>query len=164
MKADRSRDAIFGKLEEKIKNYIMLSENCSQIAFLVLKEQFGLPDGAILKALTPFPGGVALRGETCGVVVGCLLALGLVYGPERLGDLVGYFDALSPASKFCSRFEKELGGTTCREILKSDFRKLYKLTAPLTEKKFSQVSGTEHRAAVVGKGVRIAAELILEKA
>jgi C_GCAxxG_C_C family probable redox protein len=160
METDPSTEVIFRKLEGKVKEYSHISENCAQNAFLVLQEHFGLNDRAILKALTPFPGGVALRGETCGVVIACLMTLGLIYGRDRLDDLVGYFDTLSPASKFCSRFEKELGGTTCRDILKSDFRKLHN---PVDSEKMSKISAAEHRAAVVGMGVKIAAEIIWEK-
>jgi C_GCAxxG_C_C family probable redox protein len=160
METDPSTQVILKQLDGKVKEYSNISENCAQNAFLVLQEHLGLNDKAILKALTPFPGGVALRGETCGVVIACLMALGLVYGRDRLGDLVGYFDTLSPASKFCTRFEKEFGGTTCREILKSDFRKLHN---PVDPEKMSKISATEHRAAVVGTGVKIAAEIIREK-
>jgi C_GCAxxG_C_C family probable redox protein len=163
MEAESSRKAILSKLDKKVREYITISSHCAQTAFLVLQEQFGLDGGQILKALTPFVGGVALRGETCGAVIGCLMAIGLVYGRERLGDWEGYFDSLPPARRFCSRFEKEVGGTICREIIKSDLRKLFDETAPIETKKRRQITANQHRCAVVGKGVRIAAEIISEK-
>ena len=74
---DNSRTDLEGtlqRLEQKVKEYLRISGNCAQTSFLALQEQFGLEDGSILKALTVFPG-IALRGETCGAVVGCLMAL-----------------------------------------------------------------------------------------
>jgi len=53
-----------------------------------------------LKALTPFPG-IALRGETCGAVIGPLMAIGLVYGRDDLGDWKGYLASLPPSRRFC---------------------------------------------------------------
>jgi len=66
-------EEIYSQLEQKVKEYLKISGNCAQTSFLALQEQFGLDDGSILKALTVFPG-IALRGETCGAVVGSLMA------------------------------------------------------------------------------------------
>ena len=55
--------------------------NCAQAPFSILQEEFGLDHVTILKALGPLPG-IALRGETCGAVIGCLMAIGLVFGSD----------------------------------------------------------------------------------
>ena len=94
MLASFSREEVMISLDKKVKKVISISGNCAQAAFLALQEQFKLEDGAILKALTPFPGGIALKGETCGVVIGCVLALGLVFGKEKMDDITGIFEAL----------------------------------------------------------------------
>ncbi|MFW6125824.1 MAG: C-GCAxxG-C-C family protein, partial [Chloroflexota bacterium] len=124
MTAQPPRDEIRRRLEEKVRKYLAVSGNCAQTSFLALREQFELDDGSILKALTPFPG-IALRGETCGAVVGCLMALGLVYGRDRLDDWDGYIRSLRPGRKFCRSFEKELGSTMCGDILESVFGRRY---------------------------------------
>ena len=164
MLASISEQEVLNSLDQKVKSYTTISGNCAQNAFLALQKQFGLENGAILKALTAFPGGIALRGETCGVVIGCIMALGLVYGHERMDDLQGYFDVLSKAKEFCQRFAKELGGTTCRDIVKSDLHKWYNREDLYEAWKLREVSGIKHRAKVVGKGVQIAAEIILKEA
>jgi hypothetical protein len=47
------------------------------------------PTGSVASIeLNPFPG-IALRGETCGAVIGCLMALGLEFGREDLSDRRG---------------------------------------------------------------------------
>jgi hypothetical protein len=71
------------RLAHRAKEILTISGNCAQTSFAVLQEEFNLDGGEVLRALTPFPG-IALRGETCGAVVGSLMALGLVYGRDDL--------------------------------------------------------------------------------
>jgi C_GCAxxG_C_C family probable redox protein len=192
MLASFSREEIMISLDKKVKKSISISGNCAQSAFLALQEQFELEDGAILKALTPFPGGIALRGDTCGVVIGCVLALGLVFGKEKMDDITGVFESLPKVREFCRQFESEMGGITCREIAKSDFKKWYNreefcrqfesemggITCreiaksdfkkwynredPNESWKGRNVSAIKHRTAVTQTGVRIAADIILK--
>jgi C_GCAxxG_C_C family probable redox protein len=153
---------LLDELNEKAAKYLAISMNCAQTSFIVLKEQFNLDDGAILKALTPFPG-VALRGETCGAVIGSMMALGLLYGRDKLDDEQGFLASLSPARKFCYRFEKELGSTMCGDIHKAMFGKRYDLTDPAQVAEWRAAGAVDKCAAVVGNAVRIAAQIMMEK-
>jgi len=153
---------VLDELDEKVAKYLAISMNCAQTSFIVLKEQFNLDDGAILKALTPFPG-IALRGETCGAVIGSMMALGLLYGRETLDDQQGFLASLSPARTFCYRFEKELGSTMCGDILEAKFGKRYDLTDPAQVAEWQAAGALDKCAAVVKIAVRIAAEIITEK-
>jgi C_GCAxxG_C_C family probable redox protein len=156
-----SKDAL-DELDEKVAKYLTISMNCAQTSFITLKEQFNLDDGAILKALTPFPG-VALRGETCGAVIGSMMALGLLYGRETLDDEQGLLSSLSKARKFCYRFERELGSTLCGDILEAKFGKRYDLTDPAQVAKWQAAGALDTCMAVVRPAVRIASQIILEK-
>jgi C_GCAxxG_C_C family probable redox protein len=149
------------QLEQKVKRYLKISGNCAQTSFLALQEQFGLDDGSILKALTVFPG-IALRGETCGAVVGCLMALSLVYGRERLDDWEGYRRSLRPGRKFCRSFEKELGSTMCGDIVESIFGKRYNLADPAEAAEWQKANAQDKCSAVITAAVRIAAKIIIE--
>ena len=103
------------RFSERVTDLLLASGNCAQTSFAILCEEHGLDGDQILRALTPFPG-IALRGETCGAVVGSLMALGLVYGRDDLGDWKGYIGSLPPARRFCRRFEEANGGTDCSTI------------------------------------------------
>ena len=149
------------RLEQKVQEYLRISGNCAQTSFLALQEEFGLDDGSILKALTVFPG-IALRGETCGAVVGCLMALSLVYGRERLDDWEGYIRSLRPGRRFCRRFEEELGSTMCGDILESQFGRRYNLADPADAEEWQKANAQGKCSAVVAAAVRIAAEIIIE--
>ena len=162
MAAQARREQIHRELEQKAKEYLKISGNCAQTSFLALQEQFGLDDGSILKALTVFPG-IALRGETCGAVVGCLMALSLVYGRERLDDWEGYIRTLRPGRRFCRNFEKELGSTMCGDILESQFGRRYNLADPAEAAEWEKAGAQEKCSAVVTKAVQIAAEIIIEQ-
>ncbi|RLB69167.1 MAG: hypothetical protein DRH03_08840 [Deltaproteobacteria bacterium] len=109
-----------------------------------------------------FPG-IALRCETCGAVTGSLMALGLVFGREKLDDQEGYFASLISAREFCHRFEKELGSTMCGDILESEFGKRYDLTDPEQVAEWQSAGAQDKCTAVVKKATRIAAEIILSE-
>ena len=149
-----SRELILNQLDEICSQGHF--DACSQQSFWALQQQFGLEDGAILKALAPMPG-IALRGETCGAVVGCLAALGLVFGPKH-GDTVG------PAREFCSRFEEELGSTRCGEILEARLGRRLDLADAEDFRHFTENGGLEHCIRLVRTAVRLAAEIMLDRA
>jgi C_GCAxxG_C_C family probable redox protein len=150
------------ELDEKAAKYLAISMNCAQTSFVSLQEQFNLDGGAILKALTPFPG-VALRGETCGAVTGGMMALGLIYGREKLDDQQGFLASLPSARKLCYRFEKELGSTMCGDILEATFGKRYDLADPAQAAEWQAAGSLDKCTAVVRIAVRIAAQIIMEK-
>jgi C_GCAxxG_C_C family probable redox protein len=142
--------------------HMRVCHHCAQGSFLALQEAFGLDGGSILKALTPLPG-IAERGETCGAVVGSLLALGLVYGRDRLDDWAAWRASLVPARSFCERFEKEFGSTMCADIVERLLGKRLNLADPADLAQFQAAGGGEASRRVARTAVRIAAELILAK-
>lgn len=162
MAYDLPKEAILRELDLRIDEKLALSGHCAQTSFAVLDEQFSLDGGATLKALTPLPG-IALRGETCGVVVGCLMALGLVYGRDDLEDTAGFFSSLPPAREFCRRFEQQVGSTSCNDILESNLGESFDLSKQVEFQKYLECGGVESCTKVIGTGVRVAAEIIIEQ-
>jgi len=158
------RDLVMKLLDQKVNKYMQISYNCAQSSFLALKEQFGLEGDDVLKALTPLTG-IAERGETCGAVIGSLMAFGLIYGrrENELHDWDKYRDSLIPSGKFCELFEKEFGSTMCHDIQKEKFGRCFHLTNPEELEEFQEAGATEKCSAVVRSAVRIAAEIILEE-
>lgn len=163
MTAERSKEDILRQINEKAKEYMSLSANCAQSSFLALSDQFELGGGAVMKALSPLTGGIALQGETCGAVIGSLAALGIVYGSDKLGDWGAFFNALFPSIALCQAFKKEFGGTLCSEVLSSLFGKTFNLSDQAEFAEWRKVGGMEKCSVVVGKSCLIAAELIIDK-
>ncbi len=157
-------DLVMKLLDQKVDKYMQISFNCAQSSFLALKDQFALEENGIVKALTPLAG-IAERGETCGAVIGPLMAFGLIYGRDenRLGDWEIYRNSLVPSGEFCRLFEKEYGSTMCSTIQNKQFGRCYELTNPEELQQFQKNGATEKCSEVVKKAVRIAARIILEK-
>jgi len=157
-----SQEDMAGRLGKKVNETLKRSKNCAQTSFAVLQEEFNLEGGAILKALTPFPG-IALRGETCGAVTGCLMALGLVYGRDNLDDWKGYLASLPATRRFCRRFEEMNGGTSCAEILETKLGRTYDLANRVEALKYAAAGGQKTCGEVIESAVHIAAEIIKKK-
>lgn len=157
-----SRDEVLELVDNKAEYYMRLCHNCAQTSFLSLNEVFGLADPSFVKALTAMPG-IAERGETCGAVTGCLFAMGLVFGRERLDDWAGWRACLVPSRKFCDQFVKEMGSTMCGDIVERLFGKRYNLADPAELGQFQAANPTEKCGGVVRKAVRIAAGIIFDR-
>lgn len=157
-----SRESILSMLDQRVIRIMDKSHHCAQTAFLALKEQFNLNDGAIMKALTPLPG-LAEKGMTCGAVTGCLMAMGLVFGRSRLEDWKTYRESLKPTGEFVSKFIESEGSTDCGDILVKEFGKRYDLLNPTDHTEYVQAGATEHCSKVVQRAVREAAEIILRE-
>lgn len=162
MSTKNLQEDISSGLGKNVKDTLKISKNCAQTSFSVLEQEFDLDGGPILKALTPFPG-IALRGETCGAVIGCLMALGLVYGRDNLDDWKGYLASLPPSRRFCRKFEEEHSSTACAEILETKFGRSYDLANRVDALKYAAAGGQKKCTKVIESGVQIAAEIILKK-
>lgn len=146
-------------LAQRARDTLAYCGNCAQASFLVLQEQFDLPGDAVVKALTPFPG-IALRGETCGAVIGSLMALGLVYGRDDISDSPAFTGSLTPARRFCRRFEHENGSTRCEEILEAKMGRKFNLAQQTEAIEYATAGGMQVCSGVVASAVQTAAELI----
>jgi C_GCAxxG_C_C family probable redox protein len=146
----------------KVKDVLMESGNCAQTSFVVLQEEYELEGDQILRALTPFPG-IALRGETCGAVIGSLMALGLEFGRDDLSDWRGYIGSLPSARRFCKRFEEENGSTNCASILEKRLGRNYDLADKTEAFEYASSGGPDACSEVVASAVLIASEAIRKK-
>jgi C_GCAxxG_C_C family probable redox protein len=147
---------------DRTKELLLSSGNCAQTSFAILNEDFDLGGEQILKALTPFPG-IALRGETCGAVVGSLMALGLVYGRDDLTDWKGYIGSLPSARRFCRQFEEQNGSTACSAILQEKLGQTFDLADQVQALEYTSAGGPEACSEVVTSAVTIASKGLAKK-
>ena len=150
------------RLSARVEHYLPLTYNCAQSSFGALRDIFGFADGGIFKALTPFPG--LGRGETCGAVTGCVMALGLLFGNAEQDLVEG---RASPAAaectkEFCDRFEEQHSSLRCREILE---HALGSGVAPDDPVKAAEWTSRLERSCtgLVHEAVRTAAGLIVDR-
>ena len=77
------------ELVSKIKQKACSNDSyggCSQAVLAALQDGLNIGNTETLKAATALPGGRGWRGETCGALLGALMALGIVIGREKLED------------------------------------------------------------------------------
>jgi C_GCAxxG_C_C family probable redox protein len=149
-------------LGRRVEATLSVCGNCAQTSFSVLQDAFGLDGGPILKALTPFPG-LALRGETCGAVTGCLMAIGLVHGRDRLDDWKGYVASLPAARRFCRGFDERHGATSCSRLLEIKLGRRFNLADRGEAMEYLAAGGREACRDVITNAVQIAAQVIVQK-
>jgi C_GCAxxG_C_C family probable redox protein len=157
-----SQEDRLNRLAQEVNDTLDRSSNCAQTSFAVLQKEYALDGGEILKALTPFPG-IALRGETCGAVIGCLMAIGLVYGRDDLDDWEGYLASLRPSRRFCRRFEEEHGSTACADLLETKLGRRYDLANRVDALEYVTAEGKATCGKIIASAVQIAAETITKE-
>jgi C_GCAxxG_C_C family probable redox protein len=144
---------------------------CSQSVLLALQEAFDIGDQESFRAATVLSGGVARRGETCGALLGGLMALGLVYGRDDIRDTQAYRDAMKPANEMVDEFKERLmeefgfdeplDSTICRDIQRRIYGRSFDLNDPEDYPLFLEAGG--HDDDGCPKTCAIAAKVAAEK-
>jgi C_GCAxxG_C_C family probable redox protein len=157
----KSKEEIHKQLDELVDKNLPIFGTCSQTSFKALNDTFNLKAEKVVKALASFPG-IALRGETCGAVSGCLCGIALIYETDKPGNKL----SRKPSYEFCSRFESEFGTTRCRDVIEHMSQKKYSISKPgdyALPSKEGAISNN-NCGKVIKKALDIAAEIIIEKA
>jgi len=109
-------------------------------------------------------GGVARYGETCGALIGAIMAIGMVEGRKKIEDVDAYQSCMKLALKVRAKFLERVGHTLCAEIHKILLGRTYRLYDDEDRERFHEDGGHERTGCpgVCGKAARIAAEIILK--
>ena len=158
----RSRVELLDEIEKAAHDYERDFHGCSRCVFKALQDHLDLGDSASLRAATPLAAGIALRGETCGALVGGLMALGIVTASENMEDFDALAGSLTAAFRLAKRVEKELGTTSCTRIQTERLGRFYSLADPDQYEAFIKAGGYVECPKVVGRIARITAEFILD--
>lgn len=161
MKPDRAEEDVLEELARKAGDYLEAYSSCAQGTLRALQEQFDLGNPEVLKAATAMPG-VALRGETCGAVIGPIMALGLAFGREKPEEHEAFLRTLQAAHRFAGLFEAEFGSCMCADIQERMFGRSYDLTDPKDMAEFAAADAAKQCRIPAEKAVRIAGRMILE--
>lgn len=154
-------EEILERLERQAGDYLEAYGSCAQGTLRALQEEFGLGNSEVLKAATAMPG-VALRGETCGAVIGPVMALGLAFGREEPEDYEAFLRTLRAAHSFCRQFEEEFGSCMCAGVQEKLFGRYFDLTDPAQMEEFAAAGAAKQCRIPAGKAVRIAGKILLD--
>ena len=110
-------------------------------------------------------GGVARYGETCGALIGAIMAIGMVAGRKKIEDVDTYQSCMKLALEVRAKFLERVGHTLCAEIHKILLGRTYRLYDDEDRERFHEDGGHERTGCpgVCGKAAKIAAEIILKK-
>lgn len=120
------------------------------------------------KAATGLSGGMGRTGDcVCGAFSGGVLAIGLVYGRDKLetsSQSEGYKDTMNRVAKFYDRFKEEYGSTRCHDVQLKVYGKTWDLRDPVVYEEFHDyTSKTVNRCLdIERRAAELAAEVILE--
>jgi C_GCAxxG_C_C family probable redox protein len=99
---------------------------CSQAVLGAVQETLGIGNAESFRAATVLSGGVARRGETCGALLGALMALGVAIGRDDMTDTAAYGRATDAAQPVIDAFKERvqaafgltepMASTLCRDI------------------------------------------------
>jgi C_GCAxxG_C_C family probable redox protein len=162
MPDNKSRAELLDKIEKEAHDYERDFHGCSRCVLKPLQDNLDLGDDASLKASTTLAAGVAMRGETCGALLGGLLAVGIATASEDLKDVNALTNSLASGFRLARNVEKELGTTNCTKIQTDKLGRFYSLADPEQYKAFIEAGGYRECPKVVGKIARMTAEFILD--
>lgn len=162
MAKELDTEELLDKIENAAHDYEARYHGCSRCVIRSLLDHLKLGDGSVFKAATPLAGGIAMRGETCGALVGGIMAIGLALANGDIED-ENWMKPLIVGYRLWHRFEKEVGATSCRDIQTARFGRFYNLADVKEYEEFGKAGGYVECAKVVGKVARMAAQMILEQ-
>lgn len=93
--------------------------DCSQVVLAQCADRLGISVEEANKAAATFGGGMGI-GETCGAVVGAMIALGLRYGHFKEGDSEQKDIMNAKRAEFIAAFKDKYGSCACRDLLGHD--------------------------------------------
>ena len=110
-------------------------------------------------------GGVARSGETCGALIGAVMAMGLIAGRKKIEDVDDYQSCMKLGGEVLDTFRERVGNSLCAEIQKSLLGRSYNMRDDAERQMFHDAGGHTREACpgVCGKAARLAAEIILRE-
>lgn len=105
-----------GQTEQRAFDLFQGGFNCAEAVSTAIVERFGSEAEYTPKASTAFGGGIGgTKCETCGALIGGVIALGWLFGRTVPG--ADKQDVYALATEFRNRFLDSFGSTQCKAIL-----------------------------------------------
>jgi len=165
-----ANEALVKEIRQKARRNIEF-RGCSQSVLLALQEGLDVGNNASFKTASALSAGVARRGETCGALLGALMALGLVCGREKIEDTEQYNKAMNIAVEISDEFQrglqKEFGlrepleSTLCSELQTKIYGRSFNFRDPVEREAFQAAGGHSDKGCF--KVCEIAAEVAAKR-
>jgi C_GCAxxG_C_C family probable redox protein len=155
---ERKLDEVF---QRAFKNEITYT-GCCQTVLAALKEEFPEITAEVVRSGSALAGGVARRGESCGALIGAIIAVSAVTGRQELQDIDQYQRAMDLGNRVFEHFKRDIGHTVCAEIQKLKYERVYNLMDAEEREKFRAIGCRNPKGCpvVCGTAARIAAGIL----
>jgi C_GCAxxG_C_C family probable redox protein len=94
--------------------------NCAQAVFVAYAEKLGFDKEMAMRASTGFGGGMGRLQETCGVVTGAFMVIGMYNSNLYPDNLTRKEKSYAMIQEFNSRFVEEHKSNRCRDLINCD--------------------------------------------
>jgi C_GCAxxG_C_C family probable redox protein len=96
--------------------------NCAEAVLLGVTESLDWSGDGLPMIATGFGGGIARHGETCGAVIGAVMAIGLFKGRCKVEDLASRDKTYAIVDAVLDAFCERHGSLGCRQLIGCDLR------------------------------------------
>jgi C_GCAxxG_C_C family probable redox protein len=140
-------------------------EGCARCVLAAINEHLRLtPEEGFnecIKASTALAAGVARMGETCGALLGGIMALGLEFGSEDMSLFQRYADTMQISRELFIKFQDRYGTVKCAEIQEKLLGRRYNFYKEEDRESWYREGGLEKCPGVCAEAAGLAAEIIL---
>lgn len=103
----------------QVADLFMRGQDCSQVVFSQFAHDFGISQEDANRITACFGGGSGI-GETCGAVIGALMAIGMKYGHSGPDDLEQRKVLMAKREAFIRKWNEKRSTCMCRDFLGHD--------------------------------------------
>ncbi len=115
-----------------------------------------------IKASTALSAGVARMGETCGALLGAIMAVGLEFGSKDLRLFDRYAETMQISRDLFVKFKDRYGTVKCSEIQEKLLGRRFNFFKEEDRDAWYSLGGLEKCPSVCAAAAGLAAEIILE--
>jgi C_GCAxxG_C_C family probable redox protein len=155
-----SREKILDAIAQTAFTGLAVYGNCCRSTLWAIQIHLRRENAATLRASEVMAGGICGTGQTCGAVLGGLIAIGEALGSEEFRDLDAYKLANAKAKEFTDRIRDIFGSTNCFDL--QDALMGWRCDDPSKAAKWLEAGGPTACAGLCSQAARLAAGIILQ--
>ena len=154
-----SREKILDAIAQTAFTNLGVYGNCCRSTLWAVQTHLRKEEAATLRASAVLAGGICGTGQTCGAVLGGLIAIGEALGPEDFRDVESYQSANVKAQEFVAHIRDAYGSSSCYDIQRAVMG--WCCDDPAKEEEWVKAGGPTACAGVCAQAARHAAAIVM---
>ena len=161
-------EELLDEIEEMTSAFSGKVRGCAPRCISTVMKYIKLADQSAIdvvqKAALPLSGGILQNYDTCGALLGGIMAISIAFfdgRDEEDAPREEMMDLNRLCRKYYRAFEKEIGHARCFDIRQVGLGRCFDTADPVEYEKFVEAGGHDLCAKVIGKAARLAAESIM---